>query len=87
MTAGSTEDTGSYSLTAEIAQTQAVSGVEDIGLYAKNKYLEVVTILKDDQNRNQLNDLIPDSSYRRKILRSISSYCPKAGEGWFMIFL
>lgn len=78
------EETGSYSLTAEIAQAQSMSGIEDIGLYAKNKYLEVLTILKDDQNWNHLNDLIPDSSYRRKILRSISSYCPKAGEGWCM---
>jgi len=38
------EDKGSYSLTAEIAPPKQVGDVDDIGLAAKNKYLQVVVI-------------------------------------------
>lgn len=75
------EDKGSYSLTAEIAPPQQLGGIDDIGLAAKNKYLQVVGCLKKAALEG-LNEIIPDSNYRRKILRTITSYCPKSGEKW-----
>ena len=76
------EENGSYALTAEIAPAQHLADFPDIGLYAKNKYLEVIHILEAENSWDKLNRVIPDSGYRRKILRSISSYCPKSGERW-----
>jgi len=75
------EDKGSYCLTAEIAPPQQVGDIDDIGLAAKEKYLQVVGCLKKEALEG-LNAIIPDSNYRRKVLRTIASYCPKSGEKW-----
>jgi len=75
------EDKGSYCLTAEIATRQQVGDIDDLGLAAKQKYLEVVHCLKNETTE-ALNNIIPDSNYRRKVLRSFSAYCPKSGDKW-----
>lgn len=75
------EDKGSYCLTAEMASPRHIGKIEDVGLVAKEKYMEVLGCLREHA-LDQLNHLIPDSSYRRKVLRTISSYCPKSGEKW-----
>ncbi len=75
------EEKGSYTLTAEIASPRQVGNIKDLGLAAKEKYFEVLDCLKEHA-LNQLNQVIPDSSYRRKVLRTIASYCPKSGDNW-----
>lgn len=75
------EEKGSYCLTAEIAPAQQIGEIEDIGLSVKEKYLKVVDCLQEFR-MDTLKTLIPDSSYRRKVLRTIASYCPKSGEKW-----
>lgn len=75
------EEKGSYCLTAEIAPAQRIGEIEDLGLSVKEKYLKVVDCLKESRV-DGLKTLIPDSSYRRKVLRTIASYCPKSGEKW-----
>ena len=75
------EDKGSYCLTAEIAPQSQVEEIEDIGLSVKQKYLQVVECLKKETIQ-MLDNIIPDSNYRRKVLRSISTYCPKSGDKW-----
>ncbi|WDN88007.1 hypothetical protein BuS5_00975 [Desulfosarcina sp. BuS5] len=75
------EEKGSYCLTAEIAPAQRIGEIEDIGLSVKEKYLEVVNCLKESSLEG-LKNLIPDSNYRRKVLRTIVSYCPKNGAKW-----
>lgn len=75
------EKKGSYCLIAEMAPSQQVGGIDDLGLAAKEKYIEVLSCLKENA-LERLNHVVPDSSYRRKVLRTIASYCPKSGEKW-----
>ena len=75
------ENKGSYCLTAEMAPAHQVGEISDIGLVAKEKYLQVVTCLKE-RKLEELNKIIPDSNDRRKVLRTIASYCPKSGDKW-----
>jgi len=75
------ENKGSYCLTAEVSPPRSIGEIDDIGLTAKEKYLEVVNCLKESA-LEKLNKVIPDSNYRRKVLRTIASYCPKSGERW-----
>lgn len=75
------ETKGSYRLIAEMAPSQQVGRVDDLGLAAKEKYIEVLSCLKQNA-LDRLYQILPDSSYRRKVLRTIASYCPKSGEKW-----
>lgn len=76
------EEKGSYALTVEMAPAQSLGDFPDIGIYVKDTYLEVIRILETENLWNKLNEVIPDSSYRRKVLRSIAAYSPKSGERW-----
>lgn len=51
----------------------------DLGLRTLNKYKE---ILKRLNNESSIDDLIRDGQHRRRVLRSIASYCPSAGDEW-----
>lgn len=75
------EERGSYCLTAEIAPAQRLGEIDDIGFSVKEKYLEVLNCLME-RTLDGLSKVIPDSNYRRKVLRTIVSYCPKSGEKW-----
>ncbi len=76
------EQRGSYALTAEIAPPASYGDIQDLGGLAKDKYLDLAYILSKDQNWEQLRELLPDSAYRRKVLRSVAEYCPKSGDSW-----
>jgi hypothetical protein len=76
------EQKGSYELTAEIAPPVSLGGIEDLGGHVKDTYLDLTRILSQDRDWGQLQALLPDSVYRRKVLRSVAEYCPKRGENW-----
>jgi len=76
------ENRGSYDLTAEIAPPAPYGDIQDLGGLVKDKYLKLTRILSANQDWEQLQTILPDSAYRRKVLRSVAEYCPKSGENW-----
>lgn len=76
------EHRGSYDLTAEMASPAPYGDIQDLGGFVKDKYLSLARILSEKQHWEQLQDILPDSAYRRKVLRSVAEYCPKSGENW-----
>ena len=81
------EKPGSYEVLAEIADVNGASlfsGI-DIGQQALNKYLHMVEILSLSKDLSSLDVVIPDGIHRRRILRSIETYCPKEGDEWQLL--
>ena len=77
------EQRGSYEMTAEVAEPpQGILFPEtDLGNETLKRYLRLISFL--DSNTDEIIiEQFPDSIYRRKILRSIESYCPKEGDEW-----
>lgn len=80
------ERQGSYELVAAVAAPQAAGGIADIGLLCKERFLDILDCLTTAAHPQEmqacLRDILPDSTYMRRVVRSISSYCPKQGEPW-----
>ena len=76
------EERGSYAMKAEVAPPTSWGDIADLGGMAKNNYLELLQILGENQQWDRLQNLLPDSAYRRKVLRSVAEYCPGRGANW-----
>jgi len=78
------ERPGSYELVAAVAAPKSIGDVADIGLLCKDRYLDIIDNLTTDTPAAQacLREILPDSTYRRRVFRSISAYCPKKGDAW-----
>lgn len=59
-------------------------GLGDLGLVVRHKYLSLLGRLPQVQRHEDLLDLFPDRQYRKRILRSVESYCPRKGDGWVL---
>lgn len=82
------EKPGSYEVLAEITdlnEPNLFPGI-DVGKITLKKYLDMVEILSSPENFNQLDTVFPDSLHRRRILRSVETYCPKEGDEWQLQF-
>lgn len=82
------ERAGSYEIVAEVADIFKSNLFTDIdlGLLAAEKYLDLIKCVGCDNNEGEIYKLFPDSVHRRRILRSVESYCPKEGDEWSIVF-
>jgi len=81
------EQPGSYEVLAEVApppQTVLFTSC-DLGKRVLEKYLRLVDVIARPGAKERLVDLFPDSVFRRRILRSVETYCPKEGDEWQLI--
>lgn len=80
------EKAGSYEIVAEVANPMQLKlpfpGDYDLGLKVRKNYLALLEKLPAIKKHEDLRDLFPDSRYRKRILRSLDSYCPRKGDGW-----
>lgn len=81
------ERAGSYEVVAEVVDPPqgALFPDSDLGQIVLKKYLRLVGYLTDESGIEQVGFLFPDSSHRKRILRSVESYCPKEGDEWELI--
>ena len=82
------EKPGRYEMVAEIAD---VSGPNlfpgmDLGKITLDKYLGMIDYLSSPDDMVSLETIFPDSFHRRRILRSVETYCPKEGDEWQLSF-
>lgn len=81
------EKPGSYEVLAEIADTRQISLFDfDIGKITLDKYMNLITYLDDNPQNEDIKKMFPDSSHRRRILRSVEMYCPREGDEWVLAF-
>jgi hypothetical protein len=78
------EQPGSYEVVAEVAPPlqPVLLPAYDLGRQALEKYLQLVDVVARPDRGQRLVELFPDSTYRRRILRSLETYCPKEGDEW-----
>lgn len=80
------EKAGSYEIIAEVASPTSLKlpffEDVDLGLIVRQKYLALLEKLPIIKKHEDLRDLFPDTRYRKRILRSLDSYCPRKGDGW-----
>ncbi len=76
------EKPGSYAVVVQVAEPPQMAVFEpDIGLNSCKKFLDIINTLSNQASAS-LTELVPDSLHRRRILRSIESFCPKFGDEW-----
>lgn len=81
------EKPGSYEVVAEVADSQQIQLFDfDIGKMVLDKYMNLITYLDDNPNNLDIKIMFPDSSHRRRILRSVEMYCPREGDEWELAF-
>lgn len=65
-------------------QISLLEDENDIGLISCKNLLEFIDILSKSADWEKLSNVIPDSSYLRKILRTMETFFPKAGDDWHL---
>lgn len=81
------ERPGSYEVVAEVAADWQPDLFDfDIGKKALDKYMSLITYLGDNPDNSDIKTLFPDSTHRRRILRSVEMYCPREGDEWVLAF-
>lgn len=81
------EHKGSYVLIAKLPSVDSTSIYnEDIAVTARDKFLEFISHVGQNSNIKMLKDIIPDSAYCRRVLRSIESICPRPDSKWNLAF-
>lgn len=80
------ENPGSYEILATIPEPEqtTVFEIPDIGLVAKDKFLDIVEAVSSGSDTRRLSEIIPDGNHRKRILRSIESYSPRPGYEWVL---
>lgn len=81
------ESPGSYEILATIPEPEqtTVFEVSDIGLVAKDKFLDIVETISSGSDTKRLSEIIPDGNHRKRILRSIESFSPRPGYEWSLL--
>lgn len=77
---------GSYEMIVEVAKPGGQLTVHDIGLGARDHFLNFIHLISNEFEMEALRDIVADSILRRTILRSVESYCPKLGDNWGVEF-
>ncbi|WP_018086945.1 hypothetical protein [Desulfurispora thermophila] len=80
------ESPGSYEILASLPEPQQrimfSENDYDIGIAARRKLLELMDAVSISYNDKHIEDIIPDSSYRKRILKTIESFSPRPGQDW-----
>lgn len=78
------EREGSYEVIAQfpVPEQLILMPEFDIGMKSREKFLKVISLLSEDSHSYKFGSIIQDHAYRKKIIKTIESFCPKADESW-----
>lgn len=81
------EKPGSYEVVAEVADSAQIPLFDvDLGKITLDKYINLITCLGGTADQLDIRSIFPDSIHRRRILRSVETYCPREGDEWVLAF-
>lgn len=83
------ESPGSYEILATIPEPEqpTIFGTPDIGIVARDKFLEIAETISLRPDAKRLSEIIPDGNQRKRILRSIESFTPRPGHEWYLVIV
>ncbi len=80
------EKPGSYEVVAEVADLYQNNLFDfDLGKKTLDSFNILINSLSEN-DANTISTTFPDSIHRRRILRSVETYCPRVGDEWEIVF-